>query len=96
MPGKSYQEVVETYKDRRLQFDASCRATPNFLTFKNGPEIMFDNRTANEKIITLDKQGYKIGPYGFVVLAITSSKLPYAIAIDCNQLFNVAIINLQK
>lgn len=79
-----------------MQFDASCRATPNFLTFKNGPEIMFDNRTASEKVIKLDGQGYKIGPYGFVVLSITSNTLPFAVEIDCNQLFNAAIINLQK
>lgn len=96
LPGKSYQEVVETYKDRRVQFDDTCKATPNFATFKNGPEIMFDNRSAVEKVIKLDKAGYKIGPYGFVILSITSQTVPHAISVDCNQLFNTAIINLQK
>lgn len=96
MPGKSYQSVVETYKDRRIQFDDACRATPNYLTFKNGPEIMFDNRSIGEKIIKLNDISYKIGAYGFIVLQITAPSLPYQIDIDCNQLFNVASINLQK
>ena len=96
MPGKSYQAVVEAYKDRRIQFDDACRATPNFMTFKNGPVVMFDNRSIGEKIIKLNDIGYKIGPYGFIVLQITAPSLPYKIDIDCNQLYNVASINLQK
>lgn len=96
LPGFSYQEAVETYKDRRFQFDDACNATPNFLTFKNGPDVMFDNRSSAEKIIKLDKIGYKVGPFGFIVLTITAPTTPYSIEVDCNQLFNTAIINLQK
>lgn len=95
-PGKNYQAVVEEYRDRRIQFDDACRATPNYLTFKNGPEIMLDNRGIGEKVIKLNDIAYKIGPYGFIVLQITAPSLPYQIEIDCNQLFNVASINLQK
>lgn len=94
--GLSYQQALQEYAGRMMQFDANCRATPNLLTFKNGTEVMFDNRAPDKQTVKLDGKAYEIGAFGFVAVVLNSKALPHTIKVDCGALYSVAQITLQK
>ncbi len=91
----SYQNALVQYKDARIQLDKNCQATPNNMTFKNGTNIMIDNRS--EKIRTI-KVGsvFSIKPYGFKIVRLSSSTLPATWYVDCDKSQNVATLIIQK
>src|SRR5687767_1792584 len=39
----SYVEALQTYKDRRMQFDQNCSAVPTKTTYRIGTKFMLDN-----------------------------------------------------
>jgi len=95
--GLTYQQVVDKYQNTRLQFSQNCQALPaTGITFKNGMSVMFDNRTAEKHIISLDGTGYVIGPYGFIILTLSYKTLPHTVRIDCDSQYNVGNILIQK
>ena len=91
----SYQDAVVIYKDTRIQFDANCKATPNNVTFKNGTDIMIDNRAPVARTIKIDTN-YTVGAYGFKIIKLSSATLPVTWLLDCDKSQNVATILLQK
>ena len=94
--GMSYQEVVEMYEGKRVQFGEECQSIPNYLTFKTGSEVMLDNRSAEKRVVYLDATGYTIAAYGWVVIPLATRDLPHTVSIDCAGLYNSGQILLQN
>jgi hypothetical protein len=91
----NYTEMVNQYQGRRIQFTEDCQVIPNYVTFKNGTVVMFDNR-ANKKLpIALDGKVYYFEPYSFKILTLSSKTLPHTIVIDCGTGRNNGRILLQ-
>lgn len=93
----SYAQALAKYKDTRIQLgtDASCNATPNNMTFKNGTTVMIDNRSPKDRTVKLGAT-YNIKGYGFRIVTLSSSTLPATWLMDCGAQQNVATILLQK
>ena len=91
----SYADALAKYKDARIQFDAECRAVPNNVTYKDGTEIMLDNRGASARTFTLGST-FTIGAYDFKIVKVTSNVLPYTYLVDCGDKQNVATILVQR
>src|SRR5690606_21630321 len=53
----SYEEALRVYSTRRIQFDGVCNPTPAMSTYKNGTEIMIDNRASVARTLTLGSLG---------------------------------------
>lgn len=97
VPVLSYQAALTKYATARIQLNASCQATPNNPTYKNGANIMLDNRSAQPRVIHLGSLGnVSIKAWGFKIVNLSSSLLPNAMAMDCGTQQNVAIITIQK
>lgn len=80
----TYSEAVNLYVNKRLQFDANCAMTPNFVVFKKGAQIMLDNRFNQARPIYLDGVQYNIGAFGFKIVTLTTaSPLPHTVGVDC-------------
>lgn len=92
----SYTEAVKKYTDRRIQFDANCQAVPNNVAYKNGTEIMFDNRAGISRKILFNTKSYTIPAYGFIIVAASSQTLPGITYIDCGDRQNVGKVLIQK
>lgn len=91
----TYQQALTKYKDTRIQFDGTCQATPNNMTFKNGTTVMLDNRANVARNINIDGP-VSIKAYGFKIVKLSSNTLPKKILVDCGTGQNVATILLQK
>ncbi|MFN4181570.1 MAG: hypothetical protein ACK4FA_02660 [Candidatus Paceibacteria bacterium] len=91
----SYADALAKYKDARIQLDAECRAVPNNVTYKDGTEIMLDNRAGVSRTVTLGST-FTIGAYDFKIVKISSNVLPYTYLVDCGDKQNVATILVQR
>lgn len=94
-PKRVYEEALVTYANRRIQFDAGCQANPRSMTINNGTSIMFDNRSGDARWISLDETGYNIAGYGYKIIPVSASTLPYTVRINCGSAVNVGSILLQ-
>ncbi len=96
-PGITYQEALVDYQNARIQFDASCNATPANDTWKSGTNVMLDNRSANTLNLHLGTIGnISIKPWGFKIVNLAGSPLPATVLIDCGANQNEATVLLQK
>ena len=91
----TYQEALSIYKDRRIQLDERCQATPFNITYKNGTEIMIDNRSGFDRTINLGGV-FTIEKYGFKIVKLYSDVLPKTLLLDCDSQENPAEIIIQK
>ena len=91
----SYQNAVNKYKDARIELDPTCQASPNQMTFKNGTEIMIDNRSSKDRTVKVGSI-YNIKAWGFKIVKLTSATLPATWMVDCDQSQNVATILIQQ
>lgn len=91
----SYQQALVKYADARIQIDSTCQVSPNNVTYKNGTNIMLDNRSAVTRTIKLGST-YTIKPYGFKIVRLSSSTLPSTLLMDCDSSQNVATVLIQK
>jgi len=92
----TYNQALEKYGTNRIQFNAACQTTPSSVVYKAGTMVMFDNRSAGPHTITFNGSKYTLAGYGFKVLAMTASKYPATILVDCDKSQNVATILIQK
>lgn len=93
----SYTQAVKLYKDRRIQFDNQCQVNPDaIVTYKNGTDIMIDNRSKTPRTIKIGPKSYTLSGYGFKIITVSSSKLPDRLLVDCGISQNVATIIVQK
>jgi len=92
----SYTSAVNLYKDKRIQFDANCVASPSPASFNKGTKIMLDNRSNKQRRIALDGAVYNLAPYDYKIVTLTTtSSLPHTIMIDCGTGQNNGQIILQ-
>lgn len=91
----SYSQLVTQYGSNRIQFNASCQASPSSVVFKNGTSILLDNRSNQTQVISLNGASYTLVPFGYRVVTLSSTSLPKAIGVTCNEQVNTSTINLQ-
>jgi len=92
----SYTDAVKKYGSNRIQFDATCQAHPNNVTFKAGTQVMFDNRAAVARVINFNGAKYTLAAYGYLIVSMTAAKYPASILVDCGSSQNVATVLIQK
>jgi hypothetical protein len=93
----SYQNALIKYKDYRIQLapGATCAASPNSVTYKNGATIMIDNRGSTTRTLKIGSM-YSVKGYGFKIIKLSAATLPAKLLVDCGAQQNVATILLQK
>src|SRR3989344_1275473 len=91
----SYANALKKYADARIQLDQECRASLTNTTFKNGSEIMIDNRSSLDRTVRVGST-YNIKAWGFKIVKLSSSALPATWLVDCDKSQNVATILTQK
>lgn len=96
-PALTYQQALEKYKDRRLQFNDRCQASaPNVVTYKDNTGIMLDNRSAETRTIKVGAT-YTIKPYGFKIITLPDIyRQPQKLLVDCDGQQNVATVLVQE
>lgn len=95
-PALTYGEMVNKYAGYRIQFTENCQVVPNNVTYKNGTEVMFDNRASKKLAIALADEIYYFEPYSYKILPLYAKKLPFTIRIDCGTGKNNGTILLQQ
>lgn len=95
VPSLSYANALIQYKDRRIQLDLSCQASPNNVTYKDGTSIMLDNRSPSTRTVKLGST-YSIKPWGFKIVKLDSATVPATWYMDCDGSQNVATVLIQK
>ena len=92
----SYQQALEKYKDRRIQFDNSCATTPKTVTYKDNTGIMLDNRSATTRTIKVGTT-YTVKGYGFKIVTLPDIYLQSkTLLVDCDGQQNVATVLVQE
>lgn len=92
----SYAKALETYKDRRIQFNDSCTATPNNITYKDNTGIMLDNRSSKSRTIKVGTT-YTVKGYGFKIITLPDTyRQNKTLLVDCDGQQNVATILVQE
>lgn len=94
-PSISYANALAQYADRRIQFDESCQAWPNIVTYKDNTGIMIDNRSKEDVIIKVET-AYKVMAYDFKIVVLPDIEQPKNILVDCGNSENVATILIQE
>ncbi|MDQ3075567.1 MAG: hypothetical protein M3Q34_00350 [bacterium] len=91
----TYQQALEKYKDRRIQFNDSCSAVPNNVTYKDNTGIMLDNRSAQTRTIKVGGT-YTVKGYGFKIVTLPNITTQKTFLVDCDGQQNVATILVQE
>jgi hypothetical protein len=92
----SYQQALITYKDRRIQFNDMCQATPNKVTYKDNTGLMLDNRSNKDLVIKVGSS-YTVPAYGFKIITLPDTyKSSSTFLIDCGKQQNVATLLIQE
>ena len=97
----SYQQAISLYEGRRFQFTFTskegCEINPYYATFKEGTNIMLDNRENRAITVYLDGIGYNIGAYNFKIVRLsTLAQLIHTINVNCDKGKNNGQIMLQQ
>ncbi len=92
----TYTNLVQQYQGRHIQFDAHCQAIPNYVTYKNGTNVMFDNRSGDARYISVGGAKYYLPGYGYRVLTLYTKTLPQTLYLNCGAAVNVGRILLQR
>lgn len=91
----SYGAAVNLFQNRRIQFIENCQAIPTSIALKNNTALMFDNRINKQISFTLDGKKYALVAYGFKIIALSSSRLPHTVQVNCGSGVNSAQVILQ-
>ncbi len=92
----SYSQAVNTYSKSRIQFDANCQANPTSFTIKTGVKVMLDNRANSARTVTVDGTAYRLSAFGFRIISIPYSYLPYTAVLDCGTGKNSAKVTIVR
>lgn len=92
---QSYAKALAKYRDKRIQLDESCQATPTQMTLKNNTNIMIDNRAPADRKVRVGDI-LQVKAYDFKIVNIASDNLPSVLLIDCASSQNVATILIEK
>ncbi len=94
----SYAAALAKYGTARIQFNSTCQATPNNVTYKDGQSIMLDNRSATARTLHIGSMGnVSIKAWGFKIIKLSAGGIyPNVVMVDCGVSQNVATITIQK
>jgi uncharacterized protein YxeA len=88
----SYQQTVQLYKNRYVQFDPNCRVAPVTLTVPPKSVVMLDNQSKWQRSVIVGPYHYTILPYTYI---LSSFDIPEVYGISCDSVQDVGIINVQ-
>jgi hypothetical protein len=94
VPTPSYNEVAEQYASNRIQFDVYCHVFPEESTFLVGTEVMLDNRSPDDRVVSIGSEEHGLRSYGWKVVTMTAPELPATLAIGCGGSRNVGKITV--
>ena len=91
----SYEQALANYGNARIELDQNCQATPRTATYRNGANIMIDNRSAQIRTI---KVGYvfSIKAWSFKIVNLSSATAPTTWSVNCGNYQNIATIYIQR
>ncbi len=92
----TYEQALEQYAGRMIQFSSSCYASPGSVTLKNNTSIMLDNRASVKRTITVGSAKYSVNAYGFTIITVSTATFPATLSLNCDSQYNVAQITLLK
>lgn len=92
---RPYGDLVKEYDGRRIQFDGRCQQTPVSVTYKNGTNVMLDNRSSNPVSVKVGTISYSLLGYGYQIINLSSSSLPKEMMVSCGTAGNVGKVLLQ-
>jgi hypothetical protein len=88
-----YADLVLKYKDRTLQFNEECAVVRNSYTFKQGTDVMLDNRDTTSVKIVVGSRTFNLKAQSYKVIDLGSTGI---YRVDCNDRLNVVTVNVQK
>lgn len=89
-----YNQLVQNYRNARIQFNASCQASPVTASYRNGATIMLDNRSNQAHSVSIGGTIYALPAYGHQIITVSSPTIPGTLSVNCDRLVNVAIVKL--
>ena len=89
-----YNQLVQQYRNARIQFKANCQAAPTNVSFKNGASVLLDNRANEARTIVVGANTYQLPAYGYQLVTLSSSTVPGTLSVSCGSSVNVSTIKL--
>ena len=88
-----YADMVLRYKDKTLQFNEECAVVRNSYTFKQGTDVMLDNRDTTSAKIIIGSRTFNLKAQSYRIIDLGSTG---TYRVDCNDRLNVVTVNVQK
>lgn len=88
-----YADIVLKYEDRTLEFNKECAVIRNSYTFKQGTDVLLDNRDTTPAKIVVGSRTFILKPQSYKVIDLGSTGI---YKVDCNDRLNVVTVNVQK
>jgi hypothetical protein len=88
-----YATLMLTYKGRMIQFNKECAVITNKQGFKQGTDILLDNRDNTPVKIVIGSRTFNLPGYGYKVIDLPTIG---SFQLDCNQRLNVVTVTVQK
>jgi hypothetical protein len=88
-----YANLMLKYKGRMVQFNKECAVITNKVTFKQGTDILLDNRDDAAVKIVIGSRTFNLPAYGYKVIDLPTIG---SYQLDCNKRFNVVTVTVQK
>lgn len=88
-----YANLMLKYKDRMVQFNKECAVVSNKVGFKQGTDILLDNRDNTPVKIVIGSRTFYLPGYGYKVIDLPTVG---SFQLDCNSRLNVVTVTVQK
>ncbi len=89
----TYANLMLKYKDRMVQFNPECAVVSNKVGFKQGTDILLDNRDNTAAKIVIGSRTFNLPAYGYKVIDLPTIG---SFQLDCNKRLNVVTVTVQK
>lgn len=89
----TYANLMLKYKGRMVQFNKECAVITNKVTFKQGTDILLDNRDNTPVKIVIGSRTFNLPGYGYKVIDLPTIG---SFQLDCNKRLNVVTVSVQK
>ena len=89
----TYANLMLKYKGRMVQFNKECAVVTNKVGFKQGTDILLDNRDNTAVKIVIGSRTFNLPGYGYKVIDLPTIG---SFQLDCNKRLNVVTVTVQK
>ncbi len=89
----TYANLMLKYKGKMVQFNKECAVVTNKVTFKQGTDILLDNRDDTAAKIVIGSRTFNLPAYGYKVIDLPTIG---SFQLDCNKRLNVVTVSVQK